>query len=418
MKKRLYLLLLLVALTLLFGCQKDNTYLLPEYNLALSANHSPEKCSADFSGGSQQDDVHYDKIPQVAQIFDADQQGEFLGLFYDNAIAKQSAYDFKIYPALYLMNLNENRYPSAISSIDGTKMAEPESGYQVIDAALNPSWLAWVETNKNIWQIYCLNRSNNSKVLLAKGNIQQKSEYDLPGISLYQNSLVYNDNRQNVSKVMRVDLISLQQAEIFAQENGAIIGKPVISDKRIVWSKSDNLNAVNQVYAYNVSDKKVKLISDSSTNSVYPFLWQEYVAWISYPIGAGKEKTDKSLVLFNLAQAKIEFTATISKELAFYKPTISNGLIIWPDKTDPGTAMAGIQDMPSSFFQLYYYSLLNRKTGSFHGITTGINNLTFENLRLLDQYLIWQPSSTIVPPPAGAQAYTGIYLLPVPVNDQ
>ncbi|NLI93087.1 MAG: hypothetical protein GX434_13125, partial [Peptococcaceae bacterium] len=110
-----------------------------------------------------------------------------------------------------------------------------------------PILSAYIETNKTSWKIYSLNRRNNTSTLLAKGIIQNVTEYDLPGISLNENNLVYNDNAQDVSKIVLVNLTDSQQKEIFGLTNGAIIGKPVIDNDIIVWSKADSSKNSNQM---------------------------------------------------------------------------------------------------------------------------------------------------------------------------
>ncbi|NLI90683.1 MAG: hypothetical protein GX434_00365 [Peptococcaceae bacterium] len=158
MKKNFYLILLLLVLSLV-GCQKNDPYALTPLGLKISVNYSPQKDIADLTVGFQQDGVHFQKFLQVAQIFDDNEQGEFLGLFYDNSVTERSTYQFKTYPALYMMRQDQGSENLSMMSINGSKIVEPEPGYQVIDAAFNESWIVWIETNKTSWKIYSLNLS-------------------------------------------------------------------------------------------------------------------------------------------------------------------------------------------------------------------------------------------------------------------
>lgn len=384
---------------ILTGCQNTNLYSKTPLELKISTSTSPSTFTSNTSIGFDQEGIKFFKFPELAQVFNDDNQGNFLSLFYN----KTDTDPFKIYPALYISKEATVVRPGDYSNtiISGVKVADPSPGYQILDADFNDSWYVWIETDKKNWNLFSINRQNNDKTLLGQGKVLHKNEYDLPGISLLQNQLVYNDNGSKTSKIISIDLSTCSSHDLFAQDE-VILQKPRMNDNYIVWTKTDQSNNLSQVYLFNIADKQIKEISSSDNNCIYPYIAKDYVAWLEFPKESKQTDTDRNLVLFNIKENQKVFQTTITKDFSTYKPTISNDILIWPQ-------LAG------SYFtcELYSYSIIAKKEEPYFNIASGVLLPTFEDVRILNNWVIWKPSITVPPDPERKAQFTGTYLFPV-----
>lgn len=375
MKKTSIALLLVILVFLLLGCNKYNFYNeVPEIRLKLSSLDSPNKIYIEGFKAMEIDKAEDDmykcyQIPQIASIFKDNEKGEFLALFYDSAITDKSTYNYKIYSALYLVK------PSSQKAINfqtfGDKIAQPEVGFQIINADFNDNWLVWTETDTLTWKIYCLDRFNNNKTLVSQDACLKRSIYDLPGISLKDNNLVYNHNNED-SKIIVINLDSMQKETVFWSES--ILGAPVMSEEYIVWHV-ENLKS-NKIYCYNLNSKKIDRLP-ASNSSFCPYIWNDYIAWLS------SDENVQQLHLYNLKEKQIKFETKINSSYGFYRPTISRGIIAWPDTTS---------------FAPSFYSIKMKEKKSFLETAGNLWQQPIENLLIMENWLIWNPSTSLIPP--------------------
>lgn len=389
MKKLLILLLSISILLHICGCSSNKSiYSLQQYQLKISELSSPQKIGIQSIQRQrvvgQQDNLVLYKIPQIATVFTDNENSEILALFYDKNIMDKSTYYFKIYSALYLLKAkseNISVYPQTYA----LKIAEPENGYQIISADFNDKWLAWVETNKVNWKILLLDRTSNKKSLVAQGKLLEKSENDLPHISLDGDRLVYNDNKVNISNIVLINLPSLEPEIIYSTKE--ILGKPIISESNVVWHGERDQKSL--IYHYNTVTAEVKQLTEEY--AVNPYVWKDYVAWLE------TNPDDNNYVsLYNLKKGIIEFTTELKVQTNF-SPTISNNVMIFPDETGQNPR---------------FYFIKSKRLKTLHELVTDFNFLPSSDFKVHNSWISWYPQE-YNPHPGNRLRAVGTYLLSI-----
>lgn len=395
----------LMLIVLLPGCLtlSNNVYTTPEIGLIMSSLTPPqeENLNVDSSTSSKDESTTY-IIHKLASVLAMDNEGEILGLLYDDDFAEKSTYRFKAYPAIYLLNaknlLNLDVYKNIISA---KEIIKAEKGYKIINADINKDWIVWSETNMDNWKVYQLNRNTKEQNLLAEGQLLNHADDDLPIISLYENSAVLNINDKVTSKLVLYDFIQNNKAKTLQEFNSKkeYFGPPKLYKDNVVWHFRDMSNGTSKVFLYNSINKKVQDLSLKESNAEYPVIWNNYVAWLS----PHSNKSEETLFVYNLDSQKIIFNTTLilNDNSGFYKPSIANEKLVWNDITTSFPEECNIK----------YYNLQTKETKTVGVADTLYGIFVPSNLKIYDSWISYAHSQDRVPPPEYPYRVTGSLLL-------
>ncbi len=268
-------------------------------------------------------------LPQVSRVFAGNRNGELLAVLWREGGTPKRPEEL---PAIYVLNP---------ATGEAKKVADLGPGLRILTAAMDESWVAWVEQSETEWRILALNRSTSTTREIDWGRYLKGVGSDFPALGLDSGSLVYNilvQSAEGMTSRVILKVLPDKETRTLGQVTGdrQYLGAPSISGDHVVWHRGEwTANMAAEVYEYDLSSGQSRRLSGDDP-SITPVIWGRYVVWSTYD---AKSPETKNISLYDLQTGSLKYLTQAAPEdhTEFWAPTSKRRRVICLVQGLPGS---------------------------------------------------------------------------------